>query len=452
MCYHVAMDTDMVCDEEALAVHERRCALVDEVADLAAHLHAADARLIELLAEADQIGAWDGWKSMPQWLSATGGFTIPEAQKRCRLKALPVAEPEVFERMGAGRFSVGVADTINHTINDTCRREVLDVVDTLAPAQIATALGKFKQLRPPPPKPDLPPAPSSHQTWEFGDDGRRIDITLHGISGALYSRALDAAREHLTRNPDSDEHQHGCAADRDAERSHRHVSDLEAFEHMLSMTISNAVRDDLAEWAGDDLRLQINIDLDDLINQNRIGRYLNGRTITGIEFDEALCGATLQTYFHRSQIPLNYGREHRLANRIQRRALLQRDRGCTYPGCHARKHLVAHHIIEWECGGLTDINNLVLLCTHHHRLVHRLHIQIELGANGTSWYFSDPDGTPIGDPTRKPQPVTSIETHHQQHRRRGLDPCRARARYYGEPLTPYALDVLLQHLLDAPSG
>lgn len=213
----------MVCDEGALAVHRRRCALVDEVADLAAHLHAADARLIELIAEADEIGAWDGWKSLPQWLSATGGFTIPEATKRCRLKALPVAEPEIFQRMETGRFSVGVADTINNTIDDTCRFQVLDVVDTLAPAQISTALGKFEQLRPPRPRPELPPAPSSHQTWEFGEDGRRIEITLHGINGALYSRALDAAREHLTRNPDTD-HQHDTAAERDAERSHRMIS------------------------------------------------------------------------------------------------------------------------------------------------------------------------------------------------------------------------------------
>lgn len=384
---------------------------------------------------------------MPQWLSATGGFTIPEATKRCRLKALPVAEPEIFQRMETGRFSVGVADTINNTIDDTCRAQVLDVVDTLAPAQISTALGKFEQLRPPRPRPELPPAPSSHQTWEFGEDGRRIEITLHGINGALYSRALDAAREHLTRNPDTD-HQHDTAAERDAERSHRMISDLEAFEHMLGMTINNAVRDDLAEWAGDDLRLQINIDLDDLVNQNRIGRYLSGRTITGIEFDEALCGATLQTYFHRSQIPLNYGREHRLANRIQRRALMQRDRGCTYPGCHARKHLIAHHIIEWDNGGPTSLDNLVLVCPFHHRLVHRFHLQIEVAPTGTSWWFSNADGTPIGDPTRRPTPVDTIEDHHTQHRRRGLDPCRARARHLGEPLTPYALDVLLHHLLE----
>jgi hypothetical protein len=30
----------------------------------------------------------------------------------------------------------------------------------------------------------------------------------------------------------------------------------------------------------------------------------------------------------------------------------------------------AHHIVSWSDGGPTNVDNLVLLCRHHHRLIH----------------------------------------------------------------------------------
>lgn len=68
---------------------------------------------------------------------------------------------------------------------------------------------------------------------------------------------------------------------------------------------------------------------------------------------------------------LDLGRTTRFANRAQRRALAARDGGCAFPGC-GRPHQLAqaHHIIWWERGGLTDLDNLVLLCPFHHVLIH----------------------------------------------------------------------------------
>jgi hypothetical protein len=55
----------------------------------------------------------------------------------------------------------------------------------------------------------------------------------------------------------------------------------------------------------------------------------------------------------------------------QRRALAVRDGGCVGPGCTAPPSWChAHHVIEWEHGGPTDIDNGALLCAFHH---HRLH-------------------------------------------------------------------------------
>jgi len=53
-----------------------------------------------------------------------------------------------------------------------------------------------------------------------------------------------------------------------------------------------------------------------------------------------------------------------------RRALEHRDRCCVVPGCGATRGLHAHHLQHWENGGLTELDNLVLVCPYHHRLHH----------------------------------------------------------------------------------
>src|SRR6266545_3651241 len=70
--------------------------------------------------------------------------------------------------------------------------------------------------------------------------------------------------------------------------------------------------------------------------------------------------------------PLDVGREHRLVTPAMRRALIARDQGCIIPGCDAPPgHCDAHHVIHWIDGGKTAVVNLVLVCTPHHRAIHR---------------------------------------------------------------------------------
>jgi Domain of unknown function (DUF222)/HNH endonuclease len=75
--------------------------------------------------------------------------------------------------------------------------------------------------------------------------------------------------------------------------------------------------------------------------------------------------------------PLDVGRKQRTVSTALRRALLARDRGCTFPGCGRRHHLDAHHLHHWAEGGETSADNLTLLCTHHHRLLHEGGFTIE---------------------------------------------------------------------------
>jgi hypothetical protein len=59
-----------------------------------------------------------------------------------------------------------------------------------------------------------------------------------------------------------------------------------------------------------------------------------------------------------------------------RRALEVRDRGCRFPGCGSR-FTDAHHIQHWADGGATRLDNLILLCRTHHRLLHEGGFRLE---------------------------------------------------------------------------
>jgi hypothetical protein len=75
--------------------------------------------------------------------------------------------------------------------------------------------------------------------------------------------------------------------------------------------------------------------------------------------------------------PLDVGRKQRTVSTPLKRALHARDGGCTFPGCHRRRFLDAHHLEHWVDGGETHLDNLTLLCTYHHRLLHEGGFKIE---------------------------------------------------------------------------
>lgn len=86
---------------------------------------------------------------------------------------------------------------------------------------------------------------------------------------------------------------------------------------------------------------------------------------------------------------LNIGRRTRTIPPALRRALNVRDQGCRFPGCGLR-FASAHHVIHWAHGGETSLRNYLLLCRHHHRLVH------EEGWTVTWWG----EGRPVFHDTR----------------------------------------------------
>lgn len=95
-------------------------------------------------------------------------------------------------------------------------------------------------------------------------------------------------------------------------------------------------------------------------------------------------------------VPLDMGREIRTATAHQRRALAARDGGCVIAGCDAHPdHCHAHHIDHWTAQlGHTDVKRMVLLCPHHHSVIHRKGWRLDI--NPDSWTtITTPNGTVI---------------------------------------------------------
>ena len=51
---------------------------------------------------------------------------------------------------------------------------------------------------------------------------------------------------------------------------------------------------------------------------------------------------------------------------------------CRFPGCTRHTKLHAHHVIFWSDGGPTDLDNLILVCSRHHTLIHTQGFQLIL--------------------------------------------------------------------------
>jgi hypothetical protein len=92
----------------------------------------------------------------------------------------------------------------------------------------------------------------------------------------------------------------------------------------------------------------------------------------------------------RSEV-LDIGRAARTVPNALRRALIVRDGGCAFPGCHRRpRQCHAHHVVHWAEGGPTSLGNLVLLCGEHHRLIHHSHWEAAIDG-GRPVFTAGPD-------------------------------------------------------------
>jgi hypothetical protein len=99
------------------------------------------------------------------------------------------------------------------------------------------------------------------------------------------------------------------------------------------------------------------------------------------------------------------------------RLLRHRDKACAFNGCGRTRGLQAHHVIHWAHGGKTDLDNLVLLCRFHHRMVHEGGYRL-IADSSSRLRVVRPDGRPV-----KTRPMSL----RPEIAERMLGPARARA-------------------------
>jgi hypothetical protein len=136
---------------------------------------------------------------------------------------------------------------------------------------------------------------------------------------------------------------------------------------------------------------------------------------------------------------LDIGRRSRSIPAAIGRALWLRDGGCRVPGCGRRRHLHGHHIRGWAEGGPTKLDNLVLLCPGHHRMVHEGELRITRenhGENHGELLFQTAHGLSLTGAPARPSSGEELEelerffTEADLH----LDPSVNFPRWDGTPL------------------
>jgi hypothetical protein len=208
-----------------------------------------------------------------------------------------------------------------------------------------------------------------------------IDGMLDPISGETVLAALDAVTGPMLRDTDDD----------------RTPAQIRA-DALVGLCQERLTRGDLPTTGAEKPHISVIVDTAALAGTSGISELGVARTVIPPEVSRMVaCDAT----FRRIVIdphgePLDVGRRTRLVTPAQRRALEIRDRGCQFPGCERPLSWCdAHHIRYWADSGTTDLRNLVLLCRHHHTLIHTHGYTIT--SNDHRFRFHRPDGTTIED-------------------------------------------------------
>lgn len=464
---------------------ESACAELDHRAGvLAAQLHALSAELVDVIAEFDTLGGSQGFSSTAQWLSVRAGFTPGEARRLCGLARRRDELPTLLDHARAGRRSPGVIAMAARVTTATNEAAVAELVMSCTPAQASRVLSTYRSITDAHPDPDVDPDPGSGADAEpvvapeptswwrsWSDDaGRgRIDAALSPDVAALVEQAWAAATAAGEADrPVTD------AADADASTLDRfaRLSADEIASRWATTMLDHAHDHGLCRPGGDRHGVLVNIDVATLARvlgleidptiPIRLGTQAfdahTGTHLADHEVARFLCDADIQVLVHHNGVPLWMSNSTRTANRHQRRALRFRSSGtggCEYPGCTQTRYLDAHHVIYHCDNGATDLANLLLLCGHHHRALHRNEFSITTSGDQV-FTFRDRWGQHLGSTTTihgpgGPPPDIGRQLHlvHPPGPPPDVTSDTPRSLTGGEHLTAYALDVYLSHLLAA---
>jgi hypothetical protein len=338
------MATRTEADLGALSLDE----LENELATLASHLYAGTCRWLELVAEIDRRGGWaeSGRASCAEWLAWRCALTPRTAREHVRVARRLEELPLTHAAFARGELSYAKVRALTRVATAENEQELLELACVFTAAQLERTVRAYRRVT-------TEEAQQAHEDahlcvfWEA--DG---SLALHGRlapeDGALLLRALEAMRDaRWNRGRGSAE-----------PRPLRQASNAEALVAVAEAALAHP---DGSRPAGERYQVVVHVDEAVLAADGEGGcRLEDGSALAPETARRLACDASL----------VRDGRKTRAIAPALRRALSARDRGCRFPGCENRRFLDGHHVHHWARGGATTLDNLVLLCRQHHRLVH----------------------------------------------------------------------------------
>ncbi|MGX5657417.1 DUF222 domain-containing protein, partial [Geodermatophilus nigrescens] len=142
----------------------------------------------------------------------------------------------------------------------------------------------------------------------------------------------------------------------------------------------------------------VKVDAEDLATGRGSAQLGSGALVSAARARWLACDSSIaRVVMGPDGVPLDVGRDHRLATRGIRKAAEVRDGGCVFTGCGAPTWWCdVHHLVHWLDGGETSLANSALLCERHHTKVHH-GFRVQRLADGR-WHTWRPDGTEITTP------------------------------------------------------
>jgi hypothetical protein len=159
---------------------------------------------------------------------------------------------------------------------------------------------------------------------------------------------------------------------------------------------------DLPANGGDRPQLTITAPFDVLTGELGVGTLDTGQLLTPTQVRRLACDAQiLPAVLGTEGQVLDVGQSRRLFTGPLRRALVLRDRGCAFPGCtRPPRWCDGHHVRSWLDGGPTSLDNAVLLCGPHHRMIHHSPWEVRFGHDGHPEFLPPPELDPAQLPRR----------------------------------------------------
>jgi hypothetical protein len=104
------------------------------------------------------------------------------------------------------------------------------------------------------------------------------------------------------------------------------------------------------------------------------------------------CDCSVTRVLMQDSVVIDVGRAKRVISGPTKRALHARDGHCVWPGCDRPPSWSdGHHLVHWTHGGTSDLDNIVLLCHRHHRMVHEDNWKIAKTGDGRTVTVRGPD-------------------------------------------------------------